>query len=276
MKHLMLLSTHTGVGKHTIACGLLRLFTRRGLNVSPFKGVSIEQHTCLLPDGTEISFALALQAMAASKIPLADINPYVALYAERFSLIELGQRLARPPHTIRDRQHFLAVIESAFQRVSSQVDLAVIEGAGSPVELGLEEVDLTNVPVARMADARILLVTEMTHGGGYASVVGTCSLLPDDIRDRLVGVVLNKFDIREPAEAGHAGMAHLSQIIGRPVMSLPFLRDTFVPGDVTHYPTEYGKFADYTEAFDQLADVVETHLDIAYLQDVLGATPAAG
>jgi adenosylcobyric acid synthase len=39
---------------------------------------------------------------------------------------------------------------------------------------------------SRMADAKILLIAEMLHGGGYASIVGTWNLLPEDIRARIV------------------------------------------------------------------------------------------
>lgn len=269
MKHLMLMSTHTGVGKHTITCGLLRSFARRGVDVSPFKGVSIEHHTCTLPDGREISFAQTLQAMAAGKVPTPAMNPYVALYGERFCLIELGRRLETRPHMVRDRHHYLDVIERAFGEVAGS-STVIVEGAGSPVELGLENVDLANVPVARIADARILLVTEMTHGGGYASVVGTLGLLPDDVREKVVGVVLNKFEVREPAEFVRAGMARLHELVGVPVMSLPFLADTFVPGDAALSSLEYARLGDYTAAFDSLADVVEEHLDVGYLGAVLG------
>src|SRR5437588_9023223 len=80
MKNFMLFSTNTGAGKHTIACGILRSLRRQGINVTPFKAVSIESHACRLPDGAEISFAHAIQAMAAGKRPCAEMNPYVALY----------------------------------------------------------------------------------------------------------------------------------------------------------------------------------------------------
>jgi adenosylcobyric acid synthase len=270
MKNLMLLSTHTGVGKHTITCGILWSLRRQGIQASPFKAVSIETHTCRLPDGAEISFAQALQAAAAGKVPCAEMNPYVAVYGEQFVLIELGKRLAKRPHMVRDRAHYLAIIEQALQTVANQAQLLVIEGAGSPVELGLENVDLANIPVARMADVNILLLTEMLHGGGYASIVGTWELLPEDIRARIVGIVLNKFDIKEPAEFAHQGIEHLSKRLNQPVMTIPFLYDTYIPGDATLFPTEYAKFGDYRSEFDQLADVIEARLDMSYLKRVLG------
>jgi adenosylcobyric acid synthase len=275
VKHLMLLSTHTGVGKHTITCGLLRCFTRRGLDASPFKSMSVERHTCRLPDGAEISFAQALQAAAAGKAPRAEMNPYVAHYGERFDLIELGRRLKQRPSTVRDRDRFLRVIEAAFREVMSQAQFVVIEGAGSPVELGLEEVDLANVPVARLSDAQVLLVTEMTHGGGHASIVGTLELLPKDVRARLVGVVLNKFQVQEPADAATRGIARLQEMVRVPVWHLPLLSDAFIPGDNTLFDTEFARLGDYTTSFDALADVIESYFDVEYLLRALDA-PNAG
>ncbi|MFL5805124.1 MAG: hypothetical protein ACJ8CR_25695 [Roseiflexaceae bacterium] len=269
MKNLMLLSTHTGVGKHTITCGILWCLKRQGIQASPFKAVSIENHTCRLPDGAEISFAQALQAMAAGKIPCVEMNPYVALYGDHFALIELGKRLAKRPHMVRDRMHYLTIIEQALKTVAAEAQLLVIEGAGSPVELGLEDVDLANIPVARMADVKILLITEMLHGGGHASIVGTWHLLPEDIRARIVGIVLNKFDIVEPAGFAHQGIDHLSKLLNQPVMTIPFLHDTYIPGDTTLFPTEYTKLGDYTSEFDQLADIVESNLDMNYLKRAL-------
>jgi len=269
MKNLMLLSTHTGVGKHTITCGILWSLKRQGIHASPFKAVSIENHTCRLPDGAEISFAQALQAMAAGKIPRVEMNPYVAVYGEQFSLIELGRRLTKRPDMVRDRMHYLTIIEHALAAVAAEAQLLVIEGAGSPVELGLEDVDLANIPVARMADVRILLITEMLHGGGYASIVGTWSLLPEDIRARIVGIVLNKFDIKEPAEFAHQGIQHLSNLLNQPVMTIPLLTDTYIPGDTTLFPTEYEKLGDYASEFDRLADIIEARLDMTYLKRIL-------
>lgn len=269
MKNLMLMSTHTGAGKHTIACGILRSLKRQGINVSPFKSVSIEAYTCILPDGTEISFAQSLQSMAAGKTPRKEMNPYVALYGETFALIEMGRRLTTRPHMIRDRNHYLTTIECAFKTVATEAQLVVIEGSGSPVELGLEKVDLANIPIAIMADAKILLITEMVHGGGYASIVGTWNLLPEKIRRRIVGIVLNKFDLEEPMEFAHEGVRRLSGLLNRKVMTIPFFHETHIPGDTTLYTIYYEKLNDYTPEFNKLADVIESRLNMDYIKQVL-------
>src|SRR5262249_29455110 len=91
----------------------------------------------------------------------------------------------------------------------------------------------------------------------------------EDIRARIVGIVLNKFDIVEPAGFAHQGIDHLSKLLNQPVMTIPFLQDTYIPGDTTLFPTEYAKLGDYTSEFDRLADIVEASLDMDYLKRAL-------
>jgi cobyric acid synthase len=270
MRNLMLMSTHTGVGKHTLACGILRSLSRQGIKASPFKAVSVDTHTCILPDGSEISFAQALQAASAGVAPSRDMNAYVALYGDEFALIERGKRMASRPDMVSNRQHYLSQIEECLRSVAQSSDLLVIEGAGSPVELGLEDVDLVNLPVARMADAKILLVTEMVWGGGYASVVGTWTLLPEDVRANIVGIVLNKFDLQEPLQFANEGVKRLSEMLDRRVMTFPLLADTSIPGEVTTGNTHYIDLMPLVSEVDKLADLVDQRLDIAYLMQVLG------
>ena len=120
-----------------------------------------------------------------------------------------------------------------------------------------------------MADARILLVTEMVWGGGYASVVGTWALLPEDVRANVAGIVLNKFDLQEPLEFAHKGVKRLSEMVERRVMTFPLLANTFVPGEVTTGNIHYSDLAPLVSEVDKLADLIDEKLDINYLKQVL-------
>ncbi len=96
-----------------------------------------------------------------------------------------------------------------------------MEGAGSPAEINMLDVDLANMQIARLADADVLLVADIDKGGVFASIAGTFQLLPPIDRRRIKGVIINKFrgnlDILMP------GIRQIEKIVGVPVLGvLPY------------------------------------------------------
>ncbi|MBI4682814.1 MAG: cobyric acid synthase [Nitrospirae bacterium] len=70
-------------------------------------------------------------------------------------------------------------ITAAYDRLSKEYDLIVIEGAGSPAEINLQEEEVVNMRVARYADAPVILVGDIDRGGVFAQFYGTVELLKD-------------------------------------------------------------------------------------------------
>lgn len=97
-------------------------------------------------------------------------------------------------HFYRDfrRGKGLETVRSSLKMMKEQHDVVVIEGAGSPAEINLNQDEIVNMRVAREADVPVFLVVDIDRGGMFAHVVGTLDLLGED-RHRVKGIIVNKF-----------------------------------------------------------------------------------
>ncbi|MBU2287875.1 MAG: cobyric acid synthase, partial [Gammaproteobacteria bacterium] len=100
----------------------------------------------------------------------------------------------------------------------------------SPAEINLMTSDIVNLRVARHADARCLLVTDIDRGGAFAHLYGTWALLPEADRRAIAGFVLNKFR-GDPALLAPAPQ-QLEALTGIPtVATLPMWREHGLPDE---------------------------------------------
>src|SRR6185312_5635062 len=127
---------------------------------APFKSQNMSNNAAVCADGSEIGRAQAVQAAAAGVEPASDMNP-ILLKPEaqaRSQVIVSGKPWktlpARGYYAYRDE--LWPVITSTLDRLRSNFELVVIEGAGSPAELNLRGCDLANMAVARHAGAPVL------------------------------------------------------------------------------------------------------------------------
>jgi len=192
----MVLGTTSGAGKSWLTAALCRWYARQGRKVAPFKAQNMSNNARVV-DGGEIGSAQYFQALAARAVPDVRMNPLL-LKPERDThsqVVLMGQvsaELTAMPWRGRSERVWPQIAQ-ALDALRAENDVVVIEGAGSPAEINLMASDIVNLRVARHAQARCLLVTDIDRGGAFAHLYGTWALMPESDRALLHGFVLNKF-----------------------------------------------------------------------------------
>lgn len=229
---LMVQGTASSAGKSTMVAGLCRLFARRGLRVAPFKAQNMSNNAAVCPGGGEIGRAQFSQAVAARIEPTIDMNPILLKPQGGTSQVVVrgearGSMTARE-YFGRDRRGLWSVVTDALDRLRTNFDVVIAEGAGSPAEINLRERDIVNMRVAIHAQAEVLLVGDIDRGGAFASLLGTWEWLVPDERALVRGFVLNKF--RGDASLLAPAPALLRQRTGVPVVGVvPYVQDLQLP-----------------------------------------------
>jgi adenosylcobyric acid synthase len=217
---VMVLGTTSGAGKSWVATALCRWYARQGLKVAAFKAQNMSNNARVVADG-EIGSAQYFQALAARTEPEVRMNP-VLLKPERDThsqvvlLGRVNEALADVPWRERSAKVW-PLVAQALDALRAENDVVVIEGAGSPAEINLEDSDFVNMRVAQHAGARCLLVTDIDRGGAFAHLYGTWALLDEAHHPLIEGFVLNKF--RGDAALLAPGPEKLLQLTGVPVVA---------------------------------------------------------
>lgn len=225
---LAILGTGSDVGKSVVTAGLCRLLWRAGIYVAPFKAQNMSLNSFVTPEGGEIGRAQALQAAACGIQPHVDMNP-ILLKPESDTCSQVvvqGRVIGKQEASayFDGRQQLWSVVAQSYSRLASQYEMIVIEGAGSAAEVNLKQRDLVNWPVVELANAHVVLVADIDRGGVFAQILGTLDLLEPQERDRVCGLVINKF--RGDAALFADGVRFLESRGGVPVLGVvPYLRD---------------------------------------------------
>lgn len=179
----MIQGTGSGVGKSAIVAGICRIFRNMGIKVAPFKAQNMALNSFITKEGGEIGRAQAFQAEAAGIEPCNDINPILLkTTSDSGSQVILngkvyGNMTAIDYYAFKDTAW--KTVTSAYDRLSENYDVIVIEGAGSPAEINLQKEEIVNMSIARYTNAPVILVGDIDKGGVFASFYGTVELLKD-------------------------------------------------------------------------------------------------
>jgi adenosylcobyric acid synthase len=228
---LMVQGTASSAGKSLLVTALCRIFAQDGVRVAPFKAQNMALNSFVTPEGHEIGRSQAVQAEACGIPPHVDMNP-VLLKPEgeaRSQVILMGRPWkSLPAVDYYERKQILwEQVTAALARLRERYDLLVIEGAGSPAEINLQESDIVNMAVALHADAPVLLVGDIDRGGVFASLLGTLMLVEAEERQLIKGLVINKF--RGDVRLLESGLEMLEERAGMPVLGVvPYLHDLHI------------------------------------------------
>ncbi len=222
---VMVLGTTSGAGKSWLTTALCRHYARQGLRVVPFKAQNMSNNARVVAGAAgrqgEIGSAQYFQSLAAKAEPDVRMNPLLLKpEADTRSQVvlmgEVSRELSDMPWRGRSEKVW-PHITAALDALRAENDVVVIEGAGSPAEINLHASDIVNMRVARHAQARCLLVTDIDRGGAFAHLYGTWALLPEDERALIQGFVLNKF--RGDASLLAPAPQMLQELTGVPVVA---------------------------------------------------------
>lgn len=196
-RSIMVQGTMSNSGKSFITAGLCRIFSQDGYRTAPFKSQNMALNSYITSEGGEIGRAQAMQAESAGIEPSVNMNPIllkptsdhksqVIVKGEIFGTMNAKEYYAR-------KQEFIPYIKESYSELSEINDIIVLEGAGSPAEINLKSADIVNMGMAEISDSPVILVGDIDRGGVFASIYGTIELLDENERERVKGIIINKF-----------------------------------------------------------------------------------
>ncbi|RFU62399.1 cobyric acid synthase [Peribacillus glennii] len=235
MKGIMVQGTSSDAGKSFITTVFCRLLANEGVKVAPFKSQNMSNNSYVTVDGFEIGRAQGIQAEAANTEASVWMNPILLKpRSDQSSEIVLFGKPNRTLSGMSYRESFyeegLEAIKLSLAKLGEIYEALVMEGAGSPVEINLKDRELVNMKVAEVADVPVILVADIERGGIFASIIGTLELLEPSERNRVKGIIVNKFrgDIRLFKD----GVSWIEEKTGIPVLGvIPYVSGHMIEGE---------------------------------------------
>ena len=224
---LSVLGTGSDVGKSIVTTALCRIFANRGIRVAPFKAQNMSNNSGVTAEGLEMGRAQIVQAEAARVAPQVDMNPVLLKpVSDMGSQVVLSGKAwmdASAQSYYSRKEYLFKETCAALDRLRSNHELIVMEGAGSCAEVNLMASDIVNLRAAAYADAPVILVADIDRGGVFAQIVGTLACLSPQEQAQIQGFVINRF--RGDISLFQPGIDWLQERTGKPVFGvLPWFR----------------------------------------------------
>ena len=151
-KRIMVQGTMSGAGKSLLCAALCRIFAQDGYRVAPFKSQNMALNSFVTRDGLEMGRAQVVQAQAAGIEPDVRMNPILLKpSSDTGSQVIVGGEVRGQMSAaayFKMKRQFIPEILAAFDSLSEEADIVVIEGAGSPAEINLKADDIVNMGLA--------------------------------------------------------------------------------------------------------------------------------
>lgn len=271
MKGVIILGTASDAGKSMICTALCRLLANENYKVAPFKSQNLSPYTEKIGYGQEISRAQHIQAEAAKTTASIYMNPIMLklLGKMRSEVSILGVDYGEMKG-FDYREHYfdeaLSAIRTSLHKLSEQYDTVVIEGAGSPAEVNLNDREVVNMRVADIADVPALLVAPIDKGGAIAAIVGTLALLEPEHKKRIKGIIINKF--RGDISWFQEGVHFIESYTGIPVVGVIPYKDNhgIEEEDSDRLVT---KAPEGVDIYDEWSSHVKEHLDWVAVRKII-------
>nr|VFK25441.1 MAG: adenosylcobyric acid synthase (glutamine-hydrolysing) [Candidatus Kentron sp. MB]VFK29086.1 MAG: adenosylcobyric acid synthase (glutamine-hydrolysing) [Candidatus Kentron sp. MB]VFK74669.1 MAG: adenosylcobyric acid synthase (glutamine-hydrolysing) [Candidatus Kentron sp. MB] len=229
---LMFQGTASNAGKSVLAAAFCRILVEDGYRVAPFKAQNMSLNSYVTRDGGEMGRAQVVQAQACGRAPDVRMNPVllkpntdtgaqVIVNGKPVGNMDVGAYF-------RYKREAFESVRAAYDSLASEVDVMVLEGAGSPGEVNLKRHDIVNMGMAAHAESPVVIVGDIDRGGVFASFVGTMEVLWERERARVAGFIVNRFRGEKALLAD--AMAYVRAHTGAPVLGvIPYLWDLGLP-----------------------------------------------
>lgn len=197
---IFITGTDTGVGKTTVALGLMSALQKKGLIVAAMKPVSAgcEQ----TKDGLRNEDAVKLMQQASIDVPYDVVNPYAfeSPIAPHIAAAETGT-----PVDIR-------LIKERYEEIAKRVDAVVVEGAGGwLVPINDKE---TMADVAKILNLDVITVVGVRLGCLNHALLTTNNI--ESMRCNHLGWIANLFS--DDMQCSAENIQALCQRIGAPML----------------------------------------------------------